>query len=381
MQIFDDISNKNLPAVSFSGGGCRAYCSSIGILRSLYKNKLTDKIPYFSAVSGSSWLILILSHLDNKENALLFDIDYKFKKFNDDQLLKIPKNISPMSILPSFLYFNSTDVGNRMSNYNILSHYDLHECSPCKCEKWPTYIIGSCHWKDNEFHPIDITHNYSYINNEIVPHDELMSLTNIITASSYIISIIPSLFSYEMNFNNQKFCVNDGAYIDKFSLGSLLRRKCKRIFSTAAILLNSDGTIKIRDWIDTNDRNNYEEYFESDDWNRVINNINDKIFEGEICCYKTTMRVKNNVKFSIEAYECEILFYFVTKVNEFMDTIPNDIKELPEMSRFPTFLLLLENSTSLMMYTNIQCYTLIALTEWCVDRIIKIYPEFFTEKI
>ena len=57
--LLDCVDDKNLPSVSFSGGGSRSYCSSIGILRSLYKNKLIDRIPYFSAVSGSSWIIQI----------------------------------------------------------------------------------------------------------------------------------------------------------------------------------------------------------------------------------------------------------------------------------------------------------------------------------
>lgn len=370
LTILDNIFDKSLPAVSFSAGGCRAYCSTLGILRGI--NEIINRVPYISGVSGSSWAIMILSHLEDIN--IMFDINSEFKDFDNNLLVDLVVNMEPTYDLFSLLFKNSTDVGNQIANNNILKQFNLNDKSLKRKDGWPTYIIGSCHWKNDKFLPIDITPEYTLIDNKAIMHDEKITITNVVTCSSYIISILPEFLSYEMNIKDNKVKVNDGAYIDILGIHSLLRRRCDRIFATGIILLNTDGTLKF-DCNITPEGINYNKIFE--EWESIKEYLNNRLRERKICYYRTVVNVKDNIEYGIEAYQCEILFYFVTKVDEFMQKIPVEIAISSELMQFPNYSLFLTNYHSTVSLTKLQSYMIIALTEWCTKKIIEENIDFF----
>lgn len=370
LRLLDNIFDKTLPAVSFSAGGSRAYCSTLGVLRAL--NGIIDKIPYLSGISGSSWIIIILSHLDDFN--LMFNIDSQYKNFNDNILVDLVVNIEPIKDLILFLFKNVNDASNEIVNNNILKFFDLHDKKLCRKNNWPTYIIGTCYLKDNKNYPIDITPEYIFINNKVCIHQNELKITNVVASSSYIINILPSLLAYQINIENENFSVIDGAYIDNLAICSLLRRKCNRIFATAIITINDDGTLCFEPTI-AHEGLNYYNIFEN--WNSIRNSLNSKIKDGKICYHRTNVIVKENIDYGIESYECEILFYFVTKVKEFMKILPVDVVNSNEMEKFPNFPLFFTNIKSSVSLTKLQSYTLISLTEWATKRIIDENIDFF----
>lgn len=65
-------------AISFSGGGSRAYIATLGYLSALYKLNALDRMRYIGGVSGSAWAVLsyIYSQKYNSDETLLGDIVY-----------------------------------------------------------------------------------------------------------------------------------------------------------------------------------------------------------------------------------------------------------------------------------------------------------------
>ena len=50
------VDNRKV-ALALSGGGSRAFISSLALIKVLTKKKLMDDISYISTVSGSNWIV------------------------------------------------------------------------------------------------------------------------------------------------------------------------------------------------------------------------------------------------------------------------------------------------------------------------------------
>lgn len=370
-------NNKNSVPISFSGGCCRAHSSCLGVMRSLIKNNLINKIPYISAVSGSSWLIMILTYNDKSLNDLLFDIN--FDDLKENKYVNISTKLNVEYDLVSYFYKNSIKVTNSIVNKYIINNFNL---TTYMRRNWPMYIINSSYKKNGIYRPIEFTPNYSLINDVIVNNNSIkqynkkLSITNIIASSSYINALLPSIFSYDLLINNINHKVVDGAFIDIFGILPLLRRKCKKIFSVIIPPLNSDKSLKIKNWIYPL-YDPYENIFEKEDWDNVLNHVNNKVKNKELCYYRGNIRVKNNEQYRLESYTTEILFYFVSNVKSFTETLPMLIVNLSEMENFPNFPMFFSNRKTIFSLTLIQTYSIIKLTEWSFDKILKENLDFF----
>lgn len=383
----DNIESKNSVPISLSGGGTRSYCSCLGVMRSLLKNNLIKDIPYISAVSGASWLTMILSHSELPlEKLLLFDINTKNYDDNHNILVDIVNKMHPESDLLKYFFKSSIVVTNDIINNFILQNFDLDNKLYSRSndgtskirQEWPTYIISSAYHLHHKYFPIEYTPDYTVIGGykpmfiddktKIKQNNLPLTITNVVASSSYIINIIPSLLSYDLYFDGNDYKVNDGAYLDSLAITPLLRRQCKKIFSIGSHQLNEEGKLKIQ-------IHGYEDFIEG--WHEILDEV-DKLVKSEKLCYiRKTVNIKNNSQYDISAYQAEILFYFVSDVKEFRDTIPALISNSPEMKNFPTFKMIFENERHIIALSKIQSYNLITLSEWACNRIISLENDFF----
>lgn len=417
IEILDSIKDKNIFSISLSCGGCRSYCISIGIMRAIFKNTEIDnkKIPYISSVSGSSWLTMILSHSSKSlEEILLFDIDRTYDTFPESLLLDISVNMKPESHMLLIPFIGTSNFANMVTNKFILQNFDIHDKKVCKYptesmvhlrEEWPTYIISSTYSTESSFYPIEYTPNYSLIGGENVTllinnlnttsieeikkhvNEELYSTlehngscittTNIVTSSSFVLNILPSITSYKMNICGNNYNILDGAYMDAMAIVPLLRRKCKKIFSVVSCTLNSECKLDIKTWIN-NTHDYYEDIFDIDQWNEILENANKRLENSEICYWRGNINIKNNSYYHTEEYTPEIIFFFITNVTEFINTLPILVSNSPEMKNFPNFSMLFENRSQILAYTKLQSYALTSYAEWSFNKIFNENSDFFS---
>jgi hypothetical protein len=114
---------------------------------------------------------------------------------------------------------------------------------------------------------------------------------------------------------SKKIKLNDGAFVDILGLYPLLRRRCSKIFSNSITPLNPDFTLMFI--YDTFPEGiNYSRVFKN--WETIKQEANRLKRENKMCYYRCIVDVKENLEYQIEAYQCEIIFYFLTRVEEFM---------------------------------------------------------------
>lgn len=419
LPLLDLVDNKTF-AVAFSGGGCRAYCLSIGGIRGIVKNPNINinKIPYISSVSGSSWLSIILSHSDiSLEELLLFDFDTNLIDLEDKPLIDVSTKFSPITDILLFPFKDFSKLINEVMNTYILQYFNIQDKMVCKqkCEgklhlreNWPNYIISSSYDHEDNFYPIEFTPNYNIIVGEeikVIIHDENinniselsmdikdrknlslthmgsnLTTTNIITSSSYLLNYLSSKLSYNIDLGDEKYSVADGGYIDIMAIVPLLRRKQQRIISFSSLPLSKDGTLDIKNWLGLN-KDCYDNIFNNEDWNNVIDSINNKVLKGELAYHRCKIRVKKNKIYHIEEYEPEIIFFFVSKVKEYIDTLPIEISNSHDMRNFPNFAFTFENNGKLFALNKIQSYALVSFTEWSFNKIYEENPDFFITEV
>lgn len=409
LQILDDNETKKLFSLTFSGGSFRAYCSTLGIMRAIVKNEEIDieEIPYISSISGSSWITMILSHThDSLEEILLFDIDRSLTDFKENKLVDIAHKFQPNKdiILPFIL--NTTSSYNEIINKYVLNEFELGNKSLCKrkCEgklhsreMWPTYIISASYENNGILYPVEYTPSYYTIGGETtslfindckegymsIISDSVISescskISSDITSTVMLASssfLLNTLLKYNIKVDEKDFSLLDGGYNDFFSIVPLLRRKIKRIFCSVSSILNSDGTIMIKNWF--KDTDDYESIFYVDEYKNMLKEINKKHFNRELCYFRGNFRVKENSQYLTSEYETEIIFYFVTQVSEFIDQLPPIVFKSPEMIGFPNFSLLFSDQSNFISYSKLQSYSLILLTEWSFNEIYKRESDFF----
>lgn len=416
ISLIDSIDNKNIFSVSLSCGGCRAYCMSLGIMRAIHKNNFINNksIPYISGVSGSSWLTMILAHYDKSlDEILLFDIDRTYENLQGNDLINLSTDILPEIDILYIPIYGINYFSNTCTNKFLLSRYSLDDkhLSRSRCEEkiklrenWPTYIISSTYFEDGFYYPVEFTPDYSLIggknvtlilndvntsidpvrkhikesmNDKLEHYGNQITTTNIITSSSFVVNILPSLTSYNLSICGKIYQMVDGAYNDFMAIVPLLRRKCKRIFCVVSTTLTPAGKLDIKNSINKT-RDYYEDIFDNEQWDAVIAIVNDKVSRGEISYCRVNIDIRNNDYYHTTEYTPEIIFFFLSRVNEFMNTLPIMVANSPEMKNFPNFSMLLENGTKLLAYTRIQSYSLVMYSEWAFDRIFNENSDFFS---
>ena len=407
IEILDSIENKDIFSISLSGGGCRAYCVSLGIMKAIFKNTKieNEKIPYISSVSGSSWLTMILSHCSNSlKELLLFEIDTTYNTFPKSSLLDICINIKPEMDMLFIPFIGISNFANFIINKFILEKFDIHDKKISNQflnnlrKNWPTYIISSTYSSELSFYPIEYTPNYSLIGgkditllvndindksiNKLKSHvkeelfsslnynDSSITTTNIITSSSFVINIISDITSYKININNKNYNIVDGCYMDYMAIFPLLRRKCKKIFCVISCILNNEGKIDIKD--------NYKDVFDNYELNNIIEYINKKLSNGELCYWRGNINIKNNSYYHTTEYRPEIIFFFISRVTEFINTLPSLIIDIPELKNFPNFLTFYQNVPQILSYTKLQSYLLTSYSEWSFNKIFNENTDFFS---
>lgn len=411
ISILDCIENENIFSVSLSCGGCRAYCTGLGIMRGIVKNRHIDnrKIPYISSVSGSSWLMMILSHCHKSfEEILLFDIDREYATFSENPLIDLCSNILPELDMLGILFIGTSTFANIIVNKFILDKFDLCDKIVCRDnlrDEWPTYIISSTYSVGESFYPIEYTPNYSLIGGEDVTlivndlnlellkkirshiKEELCSClehnskpitsTNMVASSSFIVNIFPYITSYCVNINRKTYNMLDGAYMDTLAIVPLLRRKCKKIFCMASCTLLADGKLDIKNWVNKQ-KDCYEDIFDNDQWNSIVEYANRKVETGELSYWRGNIDVMENSFYHTKEYTPEIIFFFTSRVTEFMNTLPILIANSPELKNFPNFLLMFQNGPQILAYTKLQSYVLCSYGEWAFNRIFDENVDFFS---
>uniref|UniRef100_A0A6C0BF50 PNPLA domain-containing protein n=1 Tax=viral metagenome TaxID=1070528 RepID=A0A6C0BF50_9ZZZZ len=205
-----------------------------------------------------------------------------------------------------------------------------------------------------------------------------ISLTNAIASSSAVLKGLPFNYSYNLNLTNcnkNEINIYDGGFLDATSISSLLRRKCKKILCCISTVKRNE-IIDIDYYLNTNfgTRN---DIFDKEEINRMKKVMNRQLKDGEICMYRNIFKIKSFDNSQTVEYETEILFYFLSKVHEFMVKIPNEIKELPEMKNFPNFDAILENPEKIISLTKIQSYSLVLLSEFCFNEVYNRNIDFF----
>lgn len=61
-QEYEDINSKPNVAITFSGGGDRAFTSTIGFLAAFHELGFTERVKYIGGSSGGSWATAVYSY-------------------------------------------------------------------------------------------------------------------------------------------------------------------------------------------------------------------------------------------------------------------------------------------------------------------------------
>lgn len=363
--------SKNKISLCLSGGGNRAYSVALGMLNFLKRSDIIKRISMISGVSGSSWITTIAAHTD--------------LEFDDIKLLEIPQNLNPIFPLFSLLWESGNEMADSNTNRYILSKVNLDNKKPSDIflrKDWPLYIIGTCYVdENNKCRQIHFMKDKTIVNDRIIYEEK--TITTMISSSSYIVGILPSLFSYEVIIEDKVYNCHDGGFIDNMGITPLLQNKDKKII--AIMMVSSDGNngVEIIDLLGL-DINIYDKIFNKDDWNEVLEIIKKNVQKRELCIIRKHMRVINSSQYNITEYTPEIIFYILSQVTEFEETpwfIENCTNEnrKSELNDFPNFSLFFQNGFGVLSYTNLQTMALFKLGEWVFSKIYETNNDFFKE--
>lgn len=343
-------------SVSFSGGACRACSMTMGILRSLYKNKLIGRVNYLSSVSGSSWITTIISYTDD-DIELLLGFNNKDKR-TIDVMTKIDIDVSSRQ---SFKETTTNLVNRYITKGFTMTNKPRRE--------WPELLIGSSYDSKGKYYHVE----YSSSQTTVFPNNKIYNkpdLEVMIASSSCVYSFNSYKHTFSSSSDTTEYNLHDGCFTDHLAISPLLRRKEPKIFALLSTGFK-DGKINL------NCLHSYKDIVNVDDLNLIIDNLRLKIEKDgkdEIAYVRRNVRILDNDQFGHKAYTVELILLVPTRVSSFYNTLP----KTPYLRNFPNYSVAFENAPDILALTYVQVYSNVLFVEWCLDMIIENERDFFS---
>lgn len=205
-----------------------------------------------------------------------------------------------------------------------------------------------------------------------------------------LLNLKSNLWGYESS-GNDVVHLSDGTFHDYTGIVPLLARGCKKIISFVNCKAYGENYCKTGlthlFGIEPSLKCKYSEYrlnsqvFHVSDWVNLRERLEYCTEEKILKYHRAKLEVMPNKELGINGgYETDIIFVILSPDREFIEQLNIDLnaQEFENISDFPNFQLLFEKEGRLIEMTKQHINIQTTYTSWCMDKIIREQPDFFT---